>query len=181
MSAGGESLGSVPAAPIGAGDHVRGEAGAPPAVLYLDLACPHCAADWAHIRELPLRLCVRHFPIGSKRPRAPALHAATEAAYELGGEEAFWRMWDSLMADQAHQDDPHLWGRAEAIGLDLTRFDELRRSDAIAERVKDGFRSGIRAGVTGTPSAVCGGELIGAGVRERLEALAAAGGSQPPL
>ena len=59
-------------------DHVRGDG--PEAIVYLDLACPQCAAAWARIRELPLRLCVRHFPLASKRPRSPALHAAAEAA-----------------------------------------------------------------------------------------------------
>ena len=169
-----ESLGSAPLEPIADGEHVRGPDGAPAAILYLDLACPHCAADWARIRELPLRLCVRHFPVASKRPRSPALHAAVEAAAAIGGEQAFWGMWDSLLADQAHQDDPHLWQRAEELGLDLARFDAERRSDAIAERVRSDFRGGIRVGVTGTPAAFVGAQLVGADVAGRLAELAAA-------
>jgi len=170
-----ESLGSAPLEPIAESEHVRGPAGAPAAILYLDLACPHCAADWARIRELPLRLCVRHFPIASKRPRSPALHAAAEAAFGLGGEAAFWGMWDSLLADQGHQDDPHLWQRAGELGLDLAGFDTARRSDAVAERVRADFRSGIRAGVTGTPAAFAGGRQLGADAVEQLTALAASG------
>ncbi len=167
------SLGSAAPAPIGPGDHVRGPAEAPDAILYLDLACPHCAADWLRIRELPLRLCVRHFPIASKRPRSPALHAAAEAAAALGGETAFWAMFDSLLADRAHQDDPHLWKRAEELALDLDSFERLRRSEEIAARVRADFRSGIRAGVVGTPSAFCEGELVGDDVAAQLEDLAA--------
>ena len=102
--------------PLGPGDHVRGDG--PVAILYLDLGCPHCAAVWLEARELPLRLCVRHFPLAAKHPRAPALHAAAEAA-AAQGETAFWALWNSIYEDRAHVDDPHLWARAQALGLDL--------------------------------------------------------------
>jgi protein-disulfide isomerase len=153
----------VPA--IGAGDHVTGEG--PEAIVYADLGCPHCAATWARIRALPLRLCFRHFPMAAKHPRAPALHAAAEAAGEQG---AFWEMCDSLFADRGRVDDPHLWKRAERLGLDLERFERDRRSPEVAERVRRDFRSGIRAGVTGTPAAFTGGEVLIAAVAEELAA-----------
>lgn len=151
-------LGSAPVPAVSAGEHVRGSG--PEAILYLDLACPDCAQLWAGIGELELRICVRHFPLASKRPRAPALHAAAEAAALQGGEEAFWALWDSLLTDQAHHDDPHLWDRAERAGLDLTRFDADRRSEAVAERVRADFNGGIRAGVAGTPAAFAGGRQL---------------------
>ena len=58
-------------------------------------------------------------------------------------------MADSLFADRGRVDDPHLWERAERLGLDLERFDADRRSDAVAARVRRDFESGIRAGVSG--------------------------------
>lgn len=149
-------LGSAPVPPIGRDDHVRGSG--PEAIVYLDLACPHCAAVWLAVRELPLRLCVRHFPIASKRPRSPALHAAAEAAARVGGEPAFADYWDSLYADRGRTDDPHLWERAERLGIDLEAFERERRSPGVAERVERDFRSGIRAGVAGTPTAFVAGE-----------------------
>jgi protein-disulfide isomerase len=136
-------------------DHVRGNG--PEAIVYLDLACPYCAAKWVRIRDLPLRLVVRHFPVSSKHPRAPALHAAAEAAWLQGG---FWDMCDSLLTDRAHQDDPHLWERARRFGLDLERFERDRRSDAIAGRVRRDFEDGIRAGVASTPAAFAVGRRI---------------------
>ncbi len=60
-------------------------------------------------------------------------------------------MVDSLYADRGHVDDPHLWQRAERLGLDLDRFEADRRSDAVAARVRRDFESGIRAGVTSHP------------------------------
>jgi protein-disulfide isomerase len=91
---------------------------------YADLECPAAAR--------PGRL-----PTRPRRPRARG---------------RFWDVHDSLYEDQGHLDDPHLWARCEALGLDLERFEADRRSEASADRVERDFRSGIRAGVTTTPT-----------------------------
>jgi protein-disulfide isomerase len=156
---------SVP--PIGADDHVTGEG--LETIVYGDFGCPYCAVSWARLRELPLRFCFRHFPMGSKHPRSPALHAAAEAA---GLQGAFWEMSDSLYADRGRVDDPHLWERAELFGLDLERFNSDRRSDAVRERVERDFASGIRGGVGGTPTAFVDGVPLSGDPVEALRGLA---------
>jgi protein-disulfide isomerase len=163
-------LTSAAVPPIGPTDHVRGEG--VEAIVYLDLACPQCAAAWLRVRELPLRLCVRHFPLTAKRPRSPALHAAAEAA-ALQREDAFWALVDSIYADHGHQDDPHLWERARALGLDLERFERDRRSPEIAARVRADFESGIRGGVVATPTAFASGERLDGDVGRQLAGLTA--------
>jgi protein-disulfide isomerase len=150
-------LSSAPVPPVGDDDHVRGDG--PAAILYLDLGCPHCAAAWREISALEVRLCVRHFPVASKHRRAPALHAAAEAA-AAQREDAFWAMVDAIYGDLGHQDDPHLWERARAFGLDLERFERDRRSPGIEARVRRDFESGIRGGVATTPTAFRDGRLI---------------------
>ena len=150
---------AVPA--VAADDHVRGEG--EELIVYADLGCPQCAAVWSRVAALPARLVFRHFPLARKHPRAPALHAASEAA---GRQGAFFEMVDSLYADRGHVDDPHLWQRAERFGLDLGRFDEDRKSEPVAERVQRDFESGIRAGVARTPSLFCDGAAV---ELERLE------------
>jgi protein-disulfide isomerase len=142
--------------PASAEDHVRGQGRE--AIAYMDLACPHCAATWQAIEQMPLRVVFRHFPVASKHPRAPALHAAAEAAAHQGGEPAFWRFVDSVYTDQGHIDDPHLWERARGLGLDIERFDADRRAQSIAERVRRDFESGIRAGIAGTPAVFVDGQ-----------------------
>ena len=67
-------------------------------------------------------------------------------------------MCDSLFAERGRVDDPHLWERAEGFGLDLDRFRADARSNEAAERVKRDFESGVRAGVSGTPTAFANGE-----------------------
>ncbi len=156
---------SVPA--VGGDDHVAGEGRE--VIVYADLGCPYCAAGWSQIRELPLRLCFRHFPMASKHPRAPALHAAAEAA---GIQGSFWEMCDSLYADRGRVDDPHLWERAERFRIDLERFNRDRRSEAVRARVERDFVSGVRAGVAGTPTAFVDGRAIRGDLAEALARLA---------
>jgi protein-disulfide isomerase len=107
--------------------------------------------------------------MAAKHPRAPALHAAAEAA---GRQGAFWEFCDSLFADRGRVDDPHLWERAEAFGLDLDRFQDDRRSDEVTARVRRDFESGIRAGVAGTPAAFADGRPIEGAIEGELRRLA---------
>ena len=134
-------------------DHVRGPG--PVVIEYADLECPFCAAAHLLLKKLTITRVFRHFPVSSKHPRARALAHAAEAA---GRQGRFWEMHDSLLEDQGHLDDPHLWERADRLGLDLNRFEADRRSEAVAERVQRDFRSGIAAGVMTTPTQFFEGE-----------------------
>jgi protein-disulfide isomerase len=154
-------LGSAPIPPVGPDDHVRGD-GEEGLVVYVDLGCPHCAGAWQRLQERPGRLVFRHFPVASKHPRSPALHAAAEAA---GRQGRFFEMVDSLYADRGRVDDPHLWQRAERLGLDLERFETDRRAPEVEPRIRRDFQSGIRAGVAGTPAVFDACTLVE--VRER--------------
>ena len=118
-------------------------------IEYGSYECPFCAKADGLLAARRCRRVFRHFPVASKHPRARALAHAAEAAALQG---RFWEMHDSLMADQSQLDDPHLWQRCEQLGLDLDRFESDRRSAAVADRVERDFRSGIRAGVTTTPT-----------------------------
>jgi protein-disulfide isomerase len=160
-------LTSATVPPIDGDDHTTGDG--VEAIVYADFGCPYCAAGWARLRELPLRLCFRHFPMASKHPRAPALHAAAEAA---GAQGAFWEMCDSLYADRGRIDDPHLWERAERFGLDLERFRRDSRSEDVRERIERDFVSGIRAGVAGTPTVFARGQKLEGDLVTRLTAIA---------
>ena len=138
---------SAPPPEPGPGDHRRGEG--PVVIEYADLECPYCAKAHLILKQMPITRVFRHFPVVSKHPRARVLAAAAEAA---GLQGKFWEMHDSLLEDQGHLDDPHLWERAELMGLDLGRFEADRRSADVGHRVDSDFRSGIRAGVATTPT-----------------------------
>jgi protein-disulfide isomerase len=130
-------------------DHVRGDDGAPLVLFYGDFACPKCAVAHERLRQAPVRVAFRHFALKAKHPRSLALAHAAEAA---AAQHRFWELCDSLYADQGRLEDPHLWERCQALGLDLERFEHDRRSEAVAERVKRDVRDALRAGATGTPT-----------------------------
>ena len=142
-------LSSAPVPDLHEDDHVRGPADAPLVLFYGDFACPYCALAHERLRAAPIRVAFRHFALKAKYPRAPALAAATEAAALQG---RFWEFHDALFADQGRLEDPHLWARAEQLGLDVDRFEQDRRSDGVAERVKADLRGAMRGGVATSPT-----------------------------
>jgi protein-disulfide isomerase len=192
-------LGSAPVPGLQADDHVRGgrdegsrvsgdalpvrggalpvSGGARPVsggalllIEYADFECPYCAALDARLAGLPVRRVFRHFPVRSSHPRAWPAACAAEAA---GLQGRFWEMHDSLYGDQARLEDPHLWDRAGALGLDVDRFDLDRRGDGVLARVKRDFHAGVRAGVVTTPTVfVDGVGYVGDAVVGLLERLA---------
>jgi protein-disulfide isomerase len=147
------SLTSAPPPDPGPEDHVRGTGRV--VIVYADYECPFCAAADAKLRAREdLQVVFRHFPVSAGHPRALPAACAAEAAALQG---AFWPMHDALFADQGRLEDPHLWARAERLGLDVARFDADRRSETVAARVTLDFRTGVRAGVAQTPTLFAGG------------------------
>ena len=143
-------LSSAPVPAPSAADHRRGPADAPLVIVYADFECPFCATLHLRLSELRLQVVFRHFPVRSSHPRAWPAACAAEAAARQGH---FWEMHDRLFADQARLEDPHLWQRAQELGMELERFDLDRRAPDTLARVKRDFQSGVRAGVVTTPEA----------------------------
>ena len=136
-------------------DHVQGAIDAPIALLeYGDYECPFCAEVQPIVTEIQRRLgddlcfAFRHFPLTNVHPHAEHAAEAAEAAGEQG---AFWPMHETLFANQDTLDDESLVQYAAALGLDETRVLQEVISNTHAHRIREDFRSGIRAGVNGTP------------------------------
>ena len=160
-------LGSAPLPDVGPDDHVRGPEDGRLVIEYADFECHFCLLAHSRLDGLPLRRVFRHFPVRSKHPRAWACACAAEAAALQG---CFWEMHDSLYADQGRLDDPHLWARAEGLGLDVDRFEADRRSEAVLARVKRDFDAGIRTGVVTTPTLFVDGAAHAGAPSEELVA-----------
>jgi protein-disulfide isomerase len=150
-------LSSAPVPPVRDDDHVRGPAEGQLVVFYGDFTCPRCAVEGLRLRDAGARVVFRHFALKAKHERAVALAHAAEAAAR---QDAFWAFHDALYLDQGRLDDPHLWERCAALGLDLERFQADRRDARIAERVRRDVREALRAGATNTPAIFVNGELI---------------------
>jgi protein-disulfide isomerase len=142
-------LRSSPPPPLGDDDHVRGDPAGALVVFYADFTCPRCALAHERLVRVGARVAFRHLALRAKDERALPLACAAEAAAAQG---AFWPFCDALYADQGHLDDPHLWERARALGLDVERFDAERRSAVAGARVRRDVRAALAAGATTTPT-----------------------------
>ncbi|MDQ3723311.1 MAG: DsbA family protein [Actinomycetota bacterium] len=142
-------LRTAPPPPLRDDDHVRGDPGGALIMLYADFTCPRCALAHERLVDAGARVAFRHLALRAKHPRAVAVALAAEAAAAQG---SFWPFADALYADQGRLDDPHLWQRARVLGLDLARFDEDRRGDPAAVRVREDTRAALAAGAMTTPT-----------------------------
>jgi len=70
----------------------------------------------------------------------------------------FWGMHDILFENQAALDDDDLAAYAAELGLDETRLIREVTASVYAPRIREDFKSGVRAGVNGTPTFFINGE-----------------------
>ncbi len=77
---------------------------------------------------------------------------AAEATHCAEDQGKYWEMHDRLFANQRALEP---WsGHAEALGLNVAKFDECMSSNAKAAEVKKDASEAAKAGATGTPSFV---------------------------
>ena len=144
-------------------DHVAGpDTAAITVVAYCDFECPYCGRAYPIIKQLQarledrLRFVFRHFPLIHKHPLAQQAAEATEAADTQG---QFWAMHDLVFENQDALGKDDLCRYAEALRLDLTRFEQELRDRMSAKRVERDVASGRRIGVKGTPTFFINGAL----------------------
>ncbi len=148
---------------IGKDDHVRGS-GPATVLVYGDYECPYTRALELVIRQLltrdrdTFRYVYRYFPLREIHPHAQLAAEAAESVYAAGGADAFWRMHDSLFADQYHLEPADLEQRATATGVNMRAYLTAIAKHQFAERVERDVQSGIANGVEGTPSIFINGE-----------------------
>ncbi len=141
---------------VGPEDWTDGPENAPVTfVEYGDFECPHCGSIEPVLRELRrlagpgMRFVYRHFPLTSSHPHA---QAAAEAAEAAGAQGAFWPMHDALFANQQALADRDLTGYAAALGLDADAVATALANQTYVPNVREDFMSGVRSGVSGTPT-----------------------------
>ena len=137
-------------------DHIRGPEDAVVTLLeYGDFECPYCGQAEPTIRELLLslggdvRYVWRHLPLNDVHPFAQVASEAAEAAAAQG---RFWEMYDLLLSHQDELRMSDLVRYAEALSLDVERFNEELGERAHADRVLADVASADESGVSGTPT-----------------------------
>lgn len=152
------------------GEWTRGNSAARISLVeYSDFQCPSCARYHKFAEKLieeegeKFEYTFRHFPLEGHR-NAELAAITAEAA---GRQGKFWEMHDRLFKYQKE------WGTLEPqtaeelfvdyaafLNLDKEEFKRDLRSQAILEKVRNDYRSGIRSGVKGTPTYFLNGKRI---------------------
>jgi len=115
-----------------------------------------------------VRIVFKHLPL-QMHSKAPAAHAAAEAAHRQG---KFWEMHDKIFANQAQMSPEKYREYAKELGLDLARFDRDVADAGLKQRIDGDAAEAQRLGVTGTPAFFVNGRyLAGAVPFEQIQAL----------
>lgn len=127
-------------------------------VEFSDYECPYCARylqetspqiQKEYIDTGKVKWVFVDFPIESLHKRA---FRAAEAARCAGEQGKYWEMHDRLFANQQALD---AWtAHAEAVGLDLTKFQSCLEGGKYASEIRKDLKLGQSLGVTGTPAFV---------------------------
>ncbi|HXU07272.1 MAG TPA: thioredoxin domain-containing protein, partial [Polyangia bacterium] len=96
-----------------------------------------------------LRFVFRHFPLTNSHPNAQ--HAAEEAEW-ASAQNAFWPMHDALYGAQKSLSDRRMLELAAELRLPGVELQAAWTAHTFIARVKEDFASGLKSGVTGTPS-----------------------------
>ena len=145
------------------GAPVKGDPKARLAIVeFSDFQCPFCSRVAPTLKQIEeeygdqVRLVFKHLPL-SIHPKAPAAHAAAEAAHRQG---KFWEMHDKIFADQRGMSPEKYEEYASEIGLDLGRFKEDVASSDVKKRIDEDTQEAAKLGVTGTPAFFVNGRFL---------------------
>jgi len=134
-------------------------------VEYSDFECPFCAKARTNVDKVmeanagKVRLVFRHMPLPMHK-NAPK---AAEAAACADAQGKFFAMHDQLFDHARELDAEKLPGYAEAIGLDMAKFNACQQSGEMAKVVERDTEAAEALGVSSTPTFFINGrEMAGA-------------------
>ncbi len=148
-----------------AGGIVRGPANAPARiVVWGDLQATNTAELDAEIRRVMERGDVSyrfmHYPVNqecnpiavrSVNDMACLAAQAMEAAGQLGGADAYWGMYDWIMANQSGLSEPSIMAAAADLGLDEAAMRETMEGAAVSQIIVDDARAARQLGARFIP------------------------------
>ena len=103
-----------------------------------------------------MQIVWKNLPL-AMHPKAPAAHAAGEAAHLQG---KFWEMHDRIFHDQRAMSPEKYVEYAKEIGLDVEKFKRDVVSAEVKKRVDADAKQASSLGVTGTPGFFVNGRFL---------------------
>ena len=152
--------------------YVKGEPDASLRITeFVDFRCPSCAIAHDYLAYLraankgEVRVVFHHYPLDQacnpiEQQVHPSSCAAAIASECAGEQDSFWDYADRLFANQKRFSRADLVGHAEALELDLERFESCLADTRIAERVRQDVEEGQRLDISATPTLIVNGRVI---------------------
>jgi protein-disulfide isomerase len=150
-------------------DHVTGKLDSAVTLIeYSDFQCPACGAYAPVVERLiseygdRVRFVYRHFPIYSKHPNAEIAGRAAEAAGQQGKFFEYGAILFAKQNDWAELSNPQdtFIEYAKSLSLNTDDFKAYMLSSDSKKTVSNDYRSGVQAGVSGTPTFFLNGEAL---------------------
>jgi protein-disulfide isomerase len=122
-------------------------------VEFSDFQCPFCGRVGPTLKQIKkeygdqVRIVFKHQPL-SFHAKAPAAHAAAEAAHRQG---KFWEMHDKIFADQKAMSPEKYVEYATELELDVDQFKVDVASADVKKKVDADVKEAAKLGSTGTP------------------------------
>jgi protein-disulfide isomerase len=160
------------------GRYLLGPASAPVQVVVVsDYQCPSCRVIDAQLAAMcsgreDVAISVRHFPFctdcnphvdKTRHPNACRAALAAEAAGQVGGADAFWKMHDWLFERRGEFTDDELHQTVQSLRLDLDAFLEAMQDEKTLDLIRSDADAADAAGLQFTPMVFINGKAIEVG------------------
>jgi len=131
-------------------------------IEFSDFECSFCAEvgpTLERVREVygdKVRIVFKHLPL-SIHAKAPAAHAAAEAAFRQG---KFWEMHDKIFENQPEMSPEKYREYATELGLDIARFERDIQSGEVNSRIDADKKEAAALGARATPMFYINGRAV---------------------
>lgn len=147
--------------PLAASDHVRGDASAPITMIeYSDFQCPYCGTFHPVMQRIMneyagrVKWVYRHLPLDSIHPEANPAALASECVADIAGNDAFWTMADSLIANQQALSRTLYEKLAAEVGVPADALNTCLDEARFQGRIDADITNALESGAKGTPFTV---------------------------
>lgn len=159
--------------------HIYGSPDAPVTLIeYSDIECPYCKSAHPVIKSIvdnsggKVKWVYKHFPLTSIHPKALPFAAITECVAKTKGNDAFWKVLDSLMANGDEKSALAL------VGLNIGMLNSCLTDESVVNKIQEGVNQAADLGVGGTPYILINGpkgteKIPGSPQKAQLEAMIA--------
>ena len=147
-----------------AGSAIRGPKDAKVTLVeFADFQCPFCAQSTALVDQVlaaypkDVRFVYKNFPLEQIHPNAMP---AAKAVIAAGNQGKYWEMYDELYKITRELTPANMRAKAEAVGLDLKRWEADMAKPETEKQVREELALGRSVDVQGTPTFFLNGKKV---------------------